>query len=277
MKISVIIATKDRPKQLDNCLKSVFLNNYSDYEVIVVDSSEAHFEEVDRICKKYGAIYIYAPQASKAKACNIGIYKAKGKILAFTDDDCIVPPNWLKKIRSFFFSNIDIVCVVGKCFHPYAAESFNVGHYPQRLLFCSDMWKKFDIPGFGANCAILARVAKAINGFDETIGPGTEIPAAEDVDFSIRILKKGYKLLYDPTFIVHHLRSEWDSQYLSTWDIGKAYIFLKHRALYKYFKYSYYLILKYLFIKKDLSTFKKVWLHALMENLKDFCFHKNVK
>lgn len=171
MKISIIVATKDRPDLLDNCLGSIYSNDYDDYEVIVVDSSEVNVGEVKRVCKRHGAPYVCAPQTNKSEACNIGIHKAKAEVLAFTDDDCIVPSDWLKRIGYFFISGLNVSCVVGRCIHPLAAESLNKGPHPTRLCFFGNVWKKYDIPGSGANMAVLKKAANVIGGFDENLGP----------------------------------------------------------------------------------------------------------
>ncbi len=91
--ISVLIATKNRPTQLSQCLRSLLLNTYKNFEILVLDqSTTGKTEKYVRALKNKNITYLKLNNPGKSKALNWGISMAKGKILAFTDDDCITHP-----------------------------------------------------------------------------------------------------------------------------------------------------------------------------------------
>ena len=93
--VSVIIITKDRRADLKKAIKSLQELDYprDKLEVVVV-------EEADKPAEVRGVKYIFIPRLNKGfgYARNIGIKNAKGEIIAFTDDDCIVEKNWLMEL-----------------------------------------------------------------------------------------------------------------------------------------------------------------------------------
>lgn len=233
-KITVIISTKNRPNMLNECLNSVMRNNYSNFDVIVIDSSDLkeNAEKSKLICKKHKSNYFYLPGKGKSYACNLGVSKSDAEIIAFTDDDCIVPANWLETIEKIFQKYPEIACIVGKGFEK---AKIKVDYpYKHKLIFHTKMWRRFDIPGIGACAAIKRKTFNSVKGFNENMGPGAKIPAAEDKDLAIRILKKGFKLYYDPGFTVNHLKEEYDEPYLRVWQLGACHLTVEHHILYRY-------------------------------------------
>jgi glycosyltransferase involved in cell wall biosynthesis len=94
--VSVIIITKDRRDDLKKTIQSLQELNYprDRLEVVVV-------EEADKPAEVKGVKYIFIPRMNKGfgYARNIGIKNAKGEIIVFTDDDCIVEGNWQSHLR----------------------------------------------------------------------------------------------------------------------------------------------------------------------------------
>src|SRR5262249_23176190 len=53
-----------------------------------------------------------------------------------------------------------------------------------------------------------------VGGFDERLGPGTRLPAAEDNDLGLRLLEAGYRIRYVPEAVVEHRAWRGDGAYL---------------------------------------------------------------
>lgn len=106
MDISVIIPTYNRPKQLERCLRSLVRQNYprEKYEIIVVDdgSKDDNGETVSLFSGALQLKYLYQKNMGPASAKNLGIEYAKGDIIAYMDDDCIVSEDWLACIKKTF-------------------------------------------------------------------------------------------------------------------------------------------------------------------------------
>lgn len=106
--ISVIVAARNEEHNLPALLDSLSRQNYpaDRYEIIVInDHSEdgtARILDNFKACHNLKVIHFYhdtPPLTGKKAALNQGILAAKNDILAFTDADCLVPPNWLKEIN----------------------------------------------------------------------------------------------------------------------------------------------------------------------------------
>ncbi|GAC1539806.1 MAG: glycosyltransferase family 2 protein [Candidatus Velthaea sp.] len=91
LKISVIIATKDRAQLLDGALSSLAAQvDAPPMEVIVVDNGST--DATKAIAEKHGATYIFEPVPNRGAARNRGIAAATGAIVLFIDDDVVLPP-----------------------------------------------------------------------------------------------------------------------------------------------------------------------------------------
>jgi glycosyltransferase involved in cell wall biosynthesis len=93
MRFSIIIPTHNRKETLRRSLSAAIVQDYLNYEVIVVDdgSSDGTGEMVRREFPHVRCIR-QEPNRGPAAARNRGIEAATGEIIAFTDDDCLVPP-----------------------------------------------------------------------------------------------------------------------------------------------------------------------------------------
>src|SRR3989338_6493185 len=122
MYFSVIIPTFRRPAKLLGTLESLFKQTLkeSEFEILVCDNDhpEPNAETkalVADLAKKHpNLVYLWEPKPGPAAARNIGIQSARGLVCAFTDDDVIVPPEWLEKIKEGFEKYPDVVGVGGR-------------------------------------------------------------------------------------------------------------------------------------------------------------------
>ena len=114
--VSIIIPTFNRPHFLQLTIESILAQTYSDYEIIVVDDGTPN--DVNQIlCQQYDKVFYLKIHNTKspAKPRNEGIKLAKGKYIAFVDDDDIWLPNKLKKQVDILENNPDFGLVHGCC------------------------------------------------------------------------------------------------------------------------------------------------------------------
>ena len=96
--VSAIITTHNRKKMVGRAIESVLCQTYKNLECIVVD--DASDESAESVCKSYPVHYIYIPKEESTggnHARNVGIMKAKGKYVAFLDDDDYWLPTKIEK------------------------------------------------------------------------------------------------------------------------------------------------------------------------------------
>src|SRR5512133_2849807 len=104
IEVSIVIPTRGRPDLLVRCLGAVLDQDFdaSAYEVVVADdgpddATRAAVNQVAR-CSRVPIRYVIVPGRSHgpAAARNAGWRAATGRILAFTDDDCVPARSWLR-------------------------------------------------------------------------------------------------------------------------------------------------------------------------------------
>lgn len=105
--ISIIIPVYNCQNYLKRCLDSVFLQDYSNYEVICIDDGST--DNSAQIAKEYNVRYYYQENSGQAVARNKGIELAKGEWLCFVDSDDAIQPNYLSKMYEATNNDIDIV------------------------------------------------------------------------------------------------------------------------------------------------------------------------
>lgn len=208
--ISIFIPTADRPAKLKNCLISITKNTYKDWEAFVIDQS--NHNDSKKIIQKIDnqkIHYFKIKEKNKSKAVNRYLSKAKGEIIAFTDDDCIVTQNWLDQIIESFKEDNKIAGIFGNIY-PYKNK---------KKYFCPSTFiknkKKFIANsnlihykkiGLGNNMAFKTEVFKKIGGFREWLGPGSLSHSAFEGEFIYRVLKNKYLLFFNPKVEVFHDR-----------------------------------------------------------------------
>jgi GT2 family glycosyltransferase len=209
--ISVLIATRNRPSQIKNCIRSILKNNFKNFEIIIVDQSEN--SETFKVIKKYNLkriLYLRTKKVGKSKALNIAINKAKGEILAFTDDDCIVDSDWLREITKAYKLYPQVGGVFGNTY------SYNPKEHPKEICSSTFVEKQIHLHrnpsvvhyrkiGIGNNMTIKKKTFQECGFFKEWLGPGTlGLGGGEESELIFRLLKNKVPLLTCPSIVVYH-------------------------------------------------------------------------
>ncbi|KKR03184.1 MAG: hypothetical protein A2057_11510 [Ignavibacteria bacterium GWA2_35_9] len=206
--ISVLIPTTNRPHAVLSCLRSLQKNTLSKFEVLVVDQSNDDKTKlvVTSLCDARFR-YIHSKQQNKSIALNCGVRQARGTILCFTDDDCIVTKNWLSIVQKDFFTHPHVDAVFGTT-RPYAPKKHAGLLCPSvfqqnKHRIISSPCKHFVSVGFGNNMAIRKKALKT-DPFKPWLGPHSIGGAAEDAEIILQLLIHKKNILCDPTCIVYH-------------------------------------------------------------------------
>ncbi len=89
--ISVVLCTRDRPARVADCLRRLALQEYPNYEIVVVDNAPADPAAVPAVLESLDLSvpvrYILEPRAGHARGKNTGWQAAEAEIVAFVDDD----------------------------------------------------------------------------------------------------------------------------------------------------------------------------------------------
>ncbi len=203
--VTVVVPVHNRELTIQPLLDSLQKLDYdrNKVEVIVVDGNST--DKTQEIVKKYPVKLVVEKRKGLNLARNTGIKCSKGEIVAFTDSDCKVPPNWITKIVEDF-KDPRVSCVGGSA---KALDNDFVSQYADnsvvRLMpfFTKreelDKVKPFFRHPAGCNMAFRRKVAEEIGYFDESIQYGFD-----EVEFADRVCKAGYKMVLDPDIVVWH-------------------------------------------------------------------------
>jgi glycosyltransferase involved in cell wall biosynthesis len=115
MLASVIIPVYNRKDSIEPCLESVLNQDFSDYEVIVIDDGST--DGTKDILKKYAnrvRLHFHETNQGVSESRNQGIRLAQSNFIAVTDSDCVVEPTWLKELIKPFSSDDKLMIVGGK-------------------------------------------------------------------------------------------------------------------------------------------------------------------
>lgn len=232
--ITITVCTKDRTDWLKTSIPTLLAQNYPNFDVVVIDNNPSTSATEDYLQTIYGddprIRYVREPSPRLSIARNRGIAEARGEIIAMSDDDVRVAPNWLLNIAHAFQKYPHVACVTGSVF-PGEIETpaqlwfeqflggFNRGFVPRVYdLKENRPDRPFFFPylpgifGTGANMSFRADAVRKVGGFSPYLGPGSPSDTGEDLDLFFRVVDAGYGLAYVPgAYLYHYHRREFDA------------------------------------------------------------------
>lgn len=198
---SVIIPTFNRPERLADCLEALAVQDCDDFEVVVVDDGSE--TPIAPVCEKFAPLVRHVRQENTGPACarNTGAAAARGRFLAFTDDDCRPRQDWLRQLRSAH-AGVQGRMVGGLVLNGLAGNRFSSASQ----FLCDFLYDYFDAAGghapfFTSNNLAMDRADfERLGGFDVSFGRA----AAEDRDLGLRWRELGGQLVFADQAVVDH-------------------------------------------------------------------------
>ncbi|MBT5491364.1 glycosyltransferase family 2 protein [bacterium] len=205
MKVSIVIPTYKRVDYLSRLLKSIEVQTFKDFEVIVVDDNSPNIEEYKPIIEKYKKIFTEFKFITKKEnkgapnSRNIGIKESKYELIALVDDDDEWLPTKLEKQVKIFENSDEKVGLVYTWTDVMDENRDIIHNYRTEIEgnVKKDILKECFIP----SPSVMVRKKVIIDAglFDESF------PSCQDWDMWTRIIFKGYevKILKDVVTIYH--------------------------------------------------------------------------
>ncbi|MFA6889028.1 MAG: glycosyltransferase [Candidatus Woesearchaeota archaeon] len=258
MKVSVIVVTYNEEKNIKYCLDSLLNQNLpkENYEILVVDggSKDATQAIVKDVIKNHKTVHVHSKEKGSITECrNIGIKNAQYEYVAFTDADCIVPNNWLKKLQEAYVRHDDVINLAGVGGANIPPENGNVFQKAIGIVFNSwlgslgsiqAMPMKEDKQLFSISCSNSFYKKQAlvdVGMFSEELDN-----QGEDWDLGAKLQQKKY-IVYGvhDSFVWHHLRSDAKSFWKNMvfYGDGRMRLTKKHPTI---IKLKYYLPLLFI-------------------------------
>ncbi len=222
---SIIIPVYNRPEEIDELLKSLTEQSYSDFEVIIVeDGSEISSKNVVNGYKdKLKLSYYYKPNSGPGPSRNFGMEKAKGDYYIILDSDVILPHSYLENINQFLINNpVDAFGGPDKALKNFTPTQKAIDFSMTSFLTTggirgkAEKFEKFHPRSF--NMGIRPGVFEKTKGF-------SSMRFGEDIDLSIRILKNNFKTaLIKEAFVYHKRRNTLKQFFKQIYNSGIARI-----------------------------------------------------
>src|SRR5262245_2984936 len=222
-KISVVVASYNAARTLDDCLSSLLNIKYPDYEVIVVNDGST--DDSASIIQRYPFKSITTPNQGVSAARNTGLRAATGEIVAYIDSDARADPDWLSYLATTY-SESDVVGVGGPNLVPDEDEwvakcVYRAPGGPTQVML--DDRSAEHIPG--CNMSFRKSSLEEIGGFDPIF-----TKAADDVDICWRLLERGYRIGFSPSAIVwHHRRPSIKAYWRQQAGYGESEVLLERK------------------------------------------------
>jgi len=194
MRLSIVIATKDRASYLERALASLEAQKGApSFEVIVVDNGSTDDTKgvVERAVERGVAVrYAFEPEPNRGKARNRGVAIATGYLVLFCDDDVVAPPGFLAAHEAAHESGDLIV----------NGPILNVVSYDQR--------PKPSIVNYSraflctCNVSISRHALDAVGGFDERF----DLYGWEDTELGVRLREHGLRWKFAWEAYIWHIK-----------------------------------------------------------------------
>ncbi|NUZ05157.1 glycosyltransferase [Piscinibacter koreensis] len=218
MDVSVIVCTYNRAALLPAAIESILAQQAGSlrYELIVVDNNSP--DDTREVVARYlddprcTVRYLFERQQGLSHARNAAIAAAAAPILAFTDDDVVVAPDWVAVIHRTFAARPDIACLGGKVLPRWQEEPpawLTRDHWAplalvdrgERQVEASDAVRLCFV---GANLIVRKEVFDSVGLFAPRLQRVKDgIGSTEDHEFLLRVYATGRRGLYVPELVVH--------------------------------------------------------------------------
>lgn len=213
VEVSVIIVNYNAGKHLARCVDALLKQDYTDFEVIIVDNASTD-GSLDTVPKDPRiTLYPLDQNWGFAKANNRGSYEAKGTWLALLNPDAFPEPNWLSSLMQatrdypeFGMFGSTQISADNPNVLDGTGDIYHIAGIPQRGNYGHPV---SDVPETGevfSPCAAAALYRKdlfdTVGGFDEAF-----FCYCEDVDLAFRLRLRGVRCLQVKDAVVHHIGS----------------------------------------------------------------------
>lgn len=215
--ISVIVCTRNRAKSLESTLKSIELAVAEakdlDIEAVIVDNgSTDETQDVLRHWAKQVSFPVFTPLENRqglSHARNTGISTATGILLAFTDDDCRLSPDYFLVLDRYYRNDEYPIMRGGR------VELGDSSDLPIGIKLDPKVHRMthIDHPGnfiIGANMILHRQIIERVGVFDTRFGAGAAFIAAEETDYIYRCYINGVTVEYVPDLTVYHFHGRKD-------------------------------------------------------------------
>ena len=237
--VSIIVATYGRVECLVKLLDSLKNQTYRKFEIVVVDQSDTMDRRKLVAFKLHGdkLRLVRSSRKNRCQAKNLGIRAARGDLFLFLDDDIVPSPNLVDTHRKAYFNpevgGVSCRTLEASLANPTTGRIQYITAYGKMVADFQSDRTCFVGTLAGQNMSIPRRIQERAGFFDVALA-GTSI--FEEPDFSARIRRLGYKILFSNESTVEHIpqangNDDWKSR-----EPAKYYHWFHHNEILYFLK-----------------------------------------
>ena len=201
-RVSVVVCAYNAADTLDDCLRSLLQLTYPDVEILVVNDGST--DGTASVLERYPSVTVVTvPNGGLSAARNVGLHTATGAIVAYTDADVRVDPDWLTYLVQPLLTG-DAKAVGGPNVvpedDPWVSQCIALAPGGPTHVLLDDRVAEH-VPG--CNMAFARDALVALGGFNPIY-----LRAGDDVDICWRLQARGWTIAFAPAALVwHHHRT----------------------------------------------------------------------
>ena len=220
-KYSIIIPVYNRPEEVEELLDSLSKQTFTNFEVILVeDGSAITCEKVfEKYTRELSVQYFFKPNSGPGPSRNFGFERALGDCFVIFDSDCIVPPKYFEETEKFLSQTpLDAWGGPDRSHEDFTSVQQAMGYTMSSILTTGGIRggrsKGFQPRSF--NMGFRKEVFQKTGGFKFD-------RFAEDIEFSIRMRKAGFRVgLIPEAYVYHKRRTDFKQFYKQVYNFGRG-------------------------------------------------------
>ncbi|MDD2659424.1 MAG: glycosyltransferase family 2 protein [Methylococcales bacterium] len=202
MMVSLVLATLGRDLEVADFLKSLLLQTYKNFEIIIIDQNRDGKIDaiVERLEDCFDLKHVKVDFTGNARARDYGIGLAQGRIIAFPDDDCTYDKEVLEKVVAEFARRKNLSILVAGSYD-FSSSRFSIGVNSRKARYFS----RFRMMGVEFT-QFFDRNSIDVQQFhlDHDFGIGSKYSGAEGFELLYRLLRAGSTAFYTPEIKIYH-------------------------------------------------------------------------
>jgi GT2 family glycosyltransferase len=197
----LVVATVDRVAELERLLESLERQSHEGFRVLVVDQNGD--DRLGPLVERARPFVLTRLRSERglSRARNAALAHVEAELVAFPDDDCVLPPDLLGRVAQRFRAQPELGGLTGRAVDAEGRSSPSWSQEPA-ILTRENLWNR----AISFTIFLRAAVVAAVGEFDEQLGLGSNgiWSSGEEIDYLVRALDAGARIAYDPSLAVVH-------------------------------------------------------------------------
>ncbi len=207
-RVTVAVCTRNRGTGIVSTVDSILSNDEPDFELLIVDQStdDATADAIAPYLDDHRIKFVRSDTVGIGPSRHLAVELSRSEYIAFTDDDCVVPSDWVRTLAEIFDDRQQIAMIY--CNVVAAPHDPTLGFVPayerpgEHVL--RGMRDKCRGRGIGAGMALRRTPTLQVGNFDPALGSVFPSICGEEGDLTVRLLLGGYPVLEtDRTHVEH--------------------------------------------------------------------------